>query len=131
LTTGLIAIVVIALVWYFGGSIKQSVHDRNTDRKVEKLEREADKLIIESHKTAGAREAENSHRETEIKPALEGARQNRRIARTATQKAEKDYETSITQDIRADTSDLDALHQRNCADYAELYPADYQRRCAQ
>lgn len=123
------AVILLALLWYFGGAVKQSVLDRKTDRKVDKLEQKSDQSqqqanseIREAEKTEGARAAEDTRREVEIKPELERARVNREQARANTQKAAIDYENSRQKISDPTGIDVGVLHERNCADFHELYP---------
>jgi hypothetical protein len=127
LVTGLIVLALVAFIWYFGSSIKQKVQDFTTDRKVEKLERQSDDSqqkanaeISEADKASGARAAEDERRRLEIQPAIERSNGNREQARLRTQKAQSDYDNAKRNPGDSDT-DLRALHERNCADYLELY----------
>jgi outer membrane murein-binding lipoprotein Lpp len=130
LFTGLIALAIVAVVWYFGGSIKQKILDFSTDRKVEKLEKQADDSqqkanaeISEAAKASGARAAEDERRRTEILPAIQRGNGNREQARLNTQKAQSDYENSKRNPGNVNP-DLHALHERNSADFCQLYPED-------
>jgi hypothetical protein len=133
LTSTVAAIVLLALLWYFGGSIKQKVQDFTTDRKVEKLEKQAndsqqkaDAQISEADKASGARAAEDERRETEIRPAINRAAQDRQQARLNTQKAQADYENS-KRNLGNANPDLRVLHDSNCADFRDLYGEDCPR----
>jgi hypothetical protein len=129
------ALLVLVLV-YFGGSIKQKIQDYWTDHKVEQLDeksndhqQKANQEIRAAIKASGSVAAEDERRERDIKPAIEKAARTREVARAATRKAQHDYETSQTGSI-ADADLLD-LRERNCREFSELYPADDLARCTQ
>jgi hypothetical protein len=130
IAAALAVLAVVVLVWYFSGSIRRAVLDHKTDRAVDKLERESNDLqqkanqqVTEAEKASGARAAEDERREVEIKPQIAQAARNRETARAATRKAETDYDKSRKKSPPNNGDpDLRALHERNCRDFANLYP---------
>jgi hypothetical protein len=132
IAAALAVLAVVVLVWYFSGSIRRAVLDHKTDRAVDKLERESNDLqqkanqqVTEAEKASGARAAEDERREVEIKPQIAQAARNRETARANTQKAQRDYDKSRKKSSPNNADpDLRALHERNCAEYQELYSDD-------
>ena len=129
LIIGIGALGLFAVLWYFGGSIKQKVLDWKTAAQVERLEKQSDasqqkaaQELSEADKTSGARAAEDERRRNEIIPAIQRSNGNREQARLRTQKAQIDYENSRKKNSDTTGVDLRVLHERNCADFHELYP---------
>lgn len=133
----LIAVAIVALlISVFAGSIKQTVQDWRTDRAIEKLDKKSNDLqqkaseeIDKAAETRGARKAEDEKRRTEIRPAIEKAARTREQARAAKLKAQHDYETSVQKTSDSIGVARRDLHERNCREFAELYPADLVAHC--
>lgn len=123
----LVGLVLGIFIWYFGGAVWQRAMDLKTDTSIQGLENKADGKLTEAHEASGAKKAEDLRREQEIKPKVDRANRDRLSVEIRRQKAEKDYEASLT-NPRPNVA-LNELRERNCADYRELYFEDIERHC--
>lgn len=127
LGTLIAAVLVLFLVLYFVPSAFLTLKYGAEDRKVEKLEKTADKehTAGENEKEAAGefeteRKAEDLYRQTNLEPARERAT-NALAAATKRRKELEDRHAKNPPTINPDL-DPDTLRRRNCSDLAELHP---------
>lgn len=124
-----------ATVWIYGGAFWGGVRAAFQDRKVERLQTQAHEAQAGAQTAERAaddtqieRTVEDQRRANEIAPAIERA--GRTVAETSAeaQRARARYEQTQKNSRRDDLDDR-VLHERNCADLAQLYPGERFRRC--
>ncbi|HEV2862863.1 MAG TPA: hypothetical protein VGX48_17740 [Pyrinomonadaceae bacterium] len=125
-----------SVAWQFAGGVVSGARSAITSNQVQATEAQsheaqvqAGAAIASANETAVERKVNDQVRERTIKPAVEQTAREAAAAKERVKGARSNYEKATNTNALRRGDDLGALHRRNCADLALLYPGERFARC--